>query len=113
MWSFSTATSDSTFLLKTKADEFELPGSASSFLKLNKGQFGFYRVLYPDAQWTKLTETLKTSHEALAAVDRAGILDDAFNLARAGKMSYEKALTALGKDGMLGVSLRTGCWECW
>jgi len=89
------ATSDSTFLLKTKADEFELPGSASSFLKLNKGQFGFYRVLYPDAQWTKLTETLKTSHEALAAVDRAGILDDAFNLARAGKMSYEKALTAL------------------
>jgi len=89
------AAANVTSLLTTKAGTLTVPAAASSFLKLNAGQFGFFRVLYPDAEWTKLTKALKTDPGAMAPVDRAGLLDDAFNLARAGKLPYDKALNAL------------------
>lgn len=84
-----------TYLLKEKSGFFQISGSSSQFLKLNVGQYGFYRVYYKDAEWTKLTDQLKEDPHMLYAVDRAGILDDAFNLARAGKMEYEVAFKAL------------------
>jgi len=89
------ATGNKTFLLTAKRDAFWIDNNASSFLKLNVGQYGFYRVLYDDQSWRKLLAVMKTSITSLDAVDRAGILDDAFNLARAGKLEYEKALNAL------------------
>ena len=91
------AAANVTSLLTTKTGTLTVPAAASSFLKLNAGQFGFFRVLYPDAEWNKLTKALKTNPDAMAPVDRAGLLDDAFNLARAGKLPYDKALNALGR----------------
>lgn len=85
-----------TQLFKSTTGSITIPVDVSGgWFKLNTGQYGFFRVLYDEASWTKLTSVLKNSPDALAAVDRAGLLDDAFNLARAGKMSYDKALTVL------------------
>jgi glutamyl aminopeptidase len=66
------------------------------FYKLNAGQTGFYRVKYDKANLQALVKLLQEHHEELDSVDRAGLLDDAFNLARAGKLPYEVALDMTG-----------------
>ena len=55
---------------------------ASNWIKVNVHSIGFYRVNYDEANWRSLIHLLMTSHEKLSADDRAGLLDDAFALAR-------------------------------
>ncbi|XP_020619542.1 glutamyl aminopeptidase-like [Orbicella faveolata] len=64
----------------------------SGWIKGNVGQKGFYRVNYDDANWDALANALKTDHKVLNISDRAGVIDDAFELARSGKLNYTKAL---------------------
>jgi puromycin-sensitive aminopeptidase len=60
----------------------------NDWVKLNPGQSGFYRVAYPPDMMKRLTGAA----QELPTVDRLGLLDDAFALARAG---YIKTSTAL------------------
>lgn len=50
----------------------------------NIGQFGYYRVNYDTKNWMNLIDQLKTNHKLIPVKNRAQIIDDAFQLARAG-----------------------------
>lgn len=56
----------------------------TSELKLNRGQSGFYRVVYNATHLHRLGELIKKGH--LTPLDRLGILSDLFEAAKAGKV---------------------------
>ncbi|XP_064595778.1 glutamyl aminopeptidase-like [Liolophura sinensis] len=53
---------------------------------------GFYRVNYQESMWAKLTKQLRDDHTLISQSNRAGLIDDALNLARAGLLDYNVAL---------------------
>lgn len=66
------------------------------WIKANVNQTGFYRVNYEASNWAALNHQLHTDHRALSASDRAGLLDDAFTLARAGELNVSVAMDLSG-----------------
>ncbi|TTJ07847.1 Aminopeptidase N [Bagarius yarrelli] len=54
----------------------------SDWLVVNLDVVGYYRVNYDMGNWRKLLEKLQTSHQSIRVINRAQIIDDAFNLAR-------------------------------
>jgi hypothetical protein len=59
------------------------------WLKLNSGQYGFYRVQYPEELWQRLTRVaarVTNDVPILPEVDFAGLLDDAWALNDAGTL---------------------------
>ncbi|NXJ09609.1 AMPE aminopeptidase, partial [Odontophorus gujanensis] len=69
-----------------------ITSSANSFVSINPDHIGFYRVNYDSQNWDALRDLLANNHENLSAADRAGLLDDAFSLARAGLLNYSVPL---------------------
>jgi len=61
-----------------------------SWLKLNSGQTGFYRVKYPAGILKKLQPAI--SSQSLPPKDRFGLINDAFALARSGDLATGEAL---------------------
>lgn len=54
---------------------------------------GYYRVNYDDTLWSALETALKSDNfDGIHVLNRAQIVDDALNLARAGQLSYSTAL---------------------
>lgn len=53
---------------------------------------GYYRVIYDEVNYELITRQLTTNHEIIDPINRAQLLDDGFNLARAGLLPYEKIL---------------------
>lgn len=60
---------------------------------LNYFSTGFYRVNYDEENWLSLIEQLKKSPATIPALNRAQLIDDSLNLARAGKLNYSVALS--------------------
>ncbi|XP_008939809.1 PREDICTED: glutamyl aminopeptidase [Merops nubicus] len=60
----------------------------NTFANINPDHIGFYRVNYDSQNWARLSTLLVNNHQDFSAADRAGILDDAFSLARAGLLNY-------------------------
>ncbi|KYN33599.1 Aminopeptidase N [Trachymyrmex septentrionalis] len=84
-----------------KKSRWLIPGTNASidnlnntkWILFNKNQTGFYRVNYDDSNWQKLASYLKlSSYRNISATNRAQLIDDALNLARAGHLAYEIAL---------------------
>lgn len=75
-------------------DQVQIPVGRRKYrwIKANVGQTGFYRVNYEKKNWDRLIKQLKTNHKVFASVDRSGLIDDAFNLARAGQLGMSTAL---------------------
>ncbi|KAL8206925.1 UNVERIFIED_CONTAM: hypothetical protein K2H54_035314, partial [Gekko kuhli] len=63
-----------------------------SFLKVNQDHVGFYRVNYENESWADLANIMINDHQKFSLTDRAGFLEDAFSLARAGLLDYGYAL---------------------
>ncbi|NXW32120.1 AMPE aminopeptidase, partial [Phaetusa simplex] len=61
---------------------------SSPFANINPDHIGFYRVNYDSQNWDMLTRLLVSNHKDFSDADRAGILDDAFSLARPGLLNY-------------------------
>ncbi|TRY78485.1 hypothetical protein TCAL_06176 [Tigriopus californicus] len=59
---------------------------------LNVKQTGYYRVNYEPENWQKIHDTLMKNSKAIGKLNRAQILDDSFNLARAGQLDYHVPL---------------------
>lgn len=59
---------------------------------LNSQQGYYYRVNYDDNLWTLLTDQLMKGHRRIHHVNRAQLIDDSFQLARANKIDYGIAL---------------------
>ncbi|XP_062535564.1 aminopeptidase N-like [Armigeres subalbatus] len=73
----------------------ELPTDVDWVL-VNKQQTGFYRVNYDSVNWAALIEVLKSNNSnTIPVINRAQLVDDASNLAKAGELSYEIALSLL------------------
>ena len=64
-----------------------------SWVKLNPGQTGFYRVSYDAEGWDSLVAPIES--KALPAVDRLGVQNDAYALSRAGMQPITAFLTLL------------------
>uniref|UniRef100_H2SSR9 Aminopeptidase n=1 Tax=Takifugu rubripes TaxID=31033 RepID=H2SSR9_TAKRU len=58
----------------------------------NNNVTGYYRVNYDEANWERLLAVLGSNHERIPVINRAQLVDDAFNLARAKIISTELAL---------------------
>ncbi|XP_054892990.1 aminopeptidase N-like [Poeciliopsis prolifica] len=55
----------------------------SDWVLANNDVVGYYRVNYDDGNWNKLLTALITNHQVIPKINRAQLVDDAFNLARA------------------------------
>ncbi|XP_075431253.1 aminopeptidase N isoform X2 [Ascaphus truei] len=75
--------------------------SGGEWLLANINVTGYYRVNYDDGNWGKIIDQLETDHSAIPVINRAQIIDDAFNLARAKHILTTRALDTtlfLAKD---------------
>ncbi|KAE8630534.1 hypothetical protein XENTR_v10000861 [Xenopus tropicalis] len=66
--------------------------ATDGFLKINTRHLGFFRVNYELSTWNQLSALLEANHETFTDADRAGLIDDAFALARAEKLDYNISL---------------------
>ncbi|MDO8522895.1 MAG: M1 family metallopeptidase [bacterium] len=80
------------FLMRKKSSKIKIPAfkGLRTFIKLNAGQSGIYRVAYADGMWDCLVEAVKRGE--LSKTDRIGLLDDSLALAKAGYMKTSQAL---------------------
>ena len=79
---------------KEKETEIEVE-TGTRWVKLNVGQFGYYRVNYDGSMWADLVHDLLHHKDTLAPMDRASLINDAFALAEAGRLNYRIALHLL------------------
>ncbi|CAH0605709.1 unnamed protein product [Chrysodeixis includens] len=74
------------------AQSFNIPGlSNAEWYIINKQQTGYYRVNYDLQNWIALGRVFNADHEIIHVLNRAQVLDDAFNLARNGRLNYQHA----------------------
>ena len=62
--------------------------TAGSWIKLNAGQTGVYRVTYPATMWEGLAAAaaqFNNGQPAISGPDLSGLVDDAFHLAQIGE----------------------------
>ncbi|XP_068881923.1 aminopeptidase N [Aphelocoma coerulescens] len=71
-------------------NQFKL--NSSSWLLLNLNVTGYFRVNYNQENWDQLLNQLVTDHQVFPVINRAQIIDDAFNLARAKYVNVTLAL---------------------
>uniref|UniRef100_A0A8C3AQC1 Aminopeptidase n=1 Tax=Cyclopterus lumpus TaxID=8103 RepID=A0A8C3AQC1_CYCLU len=67
--------------------------SGEDWVLANTNVAGYFRVNYDLDNWHRLLSLLNTNHQALSIINRAQIIDDAFNLARAKIINTTLALT--------------------
>ncbi|KAJ8905802.1 hypothetical protein NDN08_002307 [Rhodosorus marinus] len=99
---YSTASEPDTahrFILKEASTRLPFDVSKEQWFLLNSTRAGFYRVNYPPRVWNAIILKLGSmdydSSEAIPASARAGLLSDAFALARKGALSTTVALDLL------------------
>ena len=74
----------------------KLPSAIKSWIKINAGQSGFYRVAYPEELLNPLIAALSSGRLSSGSIsDALGLLDDALALARSGYLKTSKALETL------------------
>lgn len=72
---------------------FDLEKKPTKYIILNTKQTGYYRVNYDENNWNQIKEALrKDNFDGIHVMNRAQIVDDLFNLARAGIVKYSSAV---------------------
>uniref|UniRef100_G3PM41 Aminopeptidase n=1 Tax=Gasterosteus aculeatus aculeatus TaxID=481459 RepID=G3PM41_GASAC len=66
--------------------------SGGDWVLANLNVVGYYRVNYDLGNWNRLVEVLSNNHTLIPVINRAQLVDDAFNLARAKMISTVLAL---------------------
>ncbi|NXH46424.1 AMPN Aminopeptidase, partial [Dicaeum eximium] len=82
--------------------------NSPSWLLLNLNVTGYFRVNYNQENWDQLLEQLGTNHKVFPVINRAQIIDDAFNLARA---KYVNVTLALSTTRFLSNETEYMPWE--
>lgn len=71
----------------------DVDASSSQWILFNLQETGYYRVNYDRANWQMIIKQLnKQNFKEISTINRAQLIDDALNLARAGKLDYSIAL---------------------
>ncbi|XP_068131340.1 aminopeptidase N-like isoform X2 [Hyperolius riggenbachi] len=71
-------------------NDFKVTGN--DWILVNINVTGYYRVNYDDGNWNRLLQQLNTDFSAIPVINRAQIIDDAFNLVRAKLIPTTRAL---------------------
>ncbi|KAM4039269.1 aminopeptidase N [Anomaloglossus baeobatrachus] len=92
--SYTTSTSGqgNIWLTKERDTNNSLRLTGSNWLLANINVTGYYRVNYDDENWNKLINQLNVDQLVIPVINRAQIIDDAFNLARAQIIQTTRAL---------------------
>uniref|UniRef100_A0A3Q0RHY1 Aminopeptidase n=1 Tax=Amphilophus citrinellus TaxID=61819 RepID=A0A3Q0RHY1_AMPCI len=91
-WIKNGAAEDQFWLLDKEATNSNMTLGADDWLVANIDMNGFYRVNYDSENWERLLAKLGTQHKDIPMINRAQIIDDAFNLARAKMIDTTLAL---------------------
>ena len=86
--------------------------AAGSWVKLNAGQTGVYRVNYPATMWEGLAAAaaqFSDGEPAISGPDLSGLVDDAFHLAQIGEADIGVFLNLTRRVGLLPASVLP-CW---
>lgn len=83
------------WLLKNKTDTIDLKEPNVTWVKFNMNMTGYYIVNYDKSTTEELNELLQNNHLAISDQDRAGLINNAFVLASAGKISIEEVLNLI------------------
>ncbi|CAB1433690.1 unnamed protein product [Pleuronectes platessa] len=88
------ATAQTPYWLEQKTATNEaMKTTAGDWVLANLDVVGYYRVNYDDSNWDKLLNALSTNHKLIQVINRAQLVDDAFNLARAKIIPTVRALS--------------------
>ncbi|XP_031153699.1 aminopeptidase N-like isoform X2 [Sander lucioperca] len=80
--------------LKDKSSTIDaMKASGTEWVLANLNVVGYYRVNYDKGNWDRLLNCLTTDHELIPVINRAQLVDDAFNLARAKIIPTVRALS--------------------
>ncbi|NXQ17132.1 AMPN Aminopeptidase, partial [Peucedramus taeniatus] len=82
--------------------------NSPDWLLLNLNVTGYFRVNYNQENWDQLLKQLDTNHTVFPVINRAQIIDDAFNLARA---KYINVTLALNTTRFLGRETEYMPWQ--
>lgn len=77
--------------LKSKSTSITVPNIGSNAFYVNVDAIGYYRVNYDTKNWALLIKALKNGHIE-TPITKAQLIDDAFNVAKDGKLDYSYAL---------------------
>ncbi|KAL7866778.1 hypothetical protein AOLI_G00145920 [Acnodon oligacanthus] len=83
---------DQLWLLQKSAVHKSMKVSKGEWVLVNVNVSGYYRVNYDLENWERLLSQLNSNHQIIPVINRAQILDDAFNLARASIINTTLAL---------------------
>ncbi|KAK0044047.1 aminopeptidase N [Biomphalaria pfeifferi] len=72
-----------------------LPSSRNGWIIANIDEVGYYRVNYDEDNWKALTDQLQEDHEVIPVINRAQIINDAWNLAKGNYLSLNIAFSTL------------------
>ncbi|XP_051808613.1 aminopeptidase N-like isoform X1 [Acanthochromis polyacanthus] len=100
-WMKTGAVQNLTWLETKSASIPAMTVTGNEWVLANIDVVGYYRVNYDQANWDKLLNALNTDHELIPVINRAQLVDDAFNLARAKIIQTVEALkttTYLSKE---------------
>uniref|UniRef100_A0A673I072 Aminopeptidase n=1 Tax=Sinocyclocheilus rhinocerous TaxID=307959 RepID=A0A673I072_9TELE len=71
------------WLTEKTAFHSDMKATGNEWVLVNLNITGYYRVNYDTENWERLLNQLTENHEVVPVINRAQIVDDAFNLARA------------------------------
>ncbi|XP_034540681.1 aminopeptidase Ey-like [Notolabrus celidotus] len=91
-WLKTGAVQDLTWLDVKSKPFVEMKTTGNDWVLVNHNVVGYYRVNYDEGNWNKLLTTLSTKHGDIPVINRAQLIDDAFNMARAKIISTVLAL---------------------
>ncbi|XP_061450868.1 aminopeptidase N [Rhineura floridana] len=94
-WLKSDNTAGSYWLTDTTAVNHNFSTTSAApplWLLLNINVTGYFRVNYDPGNWNRLLGQLQSNHESIPILNRAQLIEDAFNLARAKEISTDLAL---------------------
>ncbi|XP_072106268.1 aminopeptidase N-like isoform X2 [Mobula birostris] len=91
-WMKKDSVSKLTWLMKKEDTKPEMISTGEDWVLANIDVVGYYRVNYDDRNWDNLIKQLRTDHTVLPILNRAQIIADSFNLARAGHRRTTLAL---------------------
>jgi len=86
------------FLFEKRTEEVELKGGKLTHLKVNTGQTGYYCVRYDDETY----DLLASEFASLDGIDKAGIINDLFQLLKAGELDPRVYFRFVGLCGSVG-----------
>ncbi|EDV28936.1 uncharacterized protein TRIADDRAFT_63531 [Trichoplax adhaerens] len=65
----------------------------NTWIKINAGSMGFYRVNYPQSNWDQLAAALNANPNQFTKRDAAGLILDSMAFASTGRLTYSTALS--------------------